>query len=475
MLYSFVFFLILFTVIGALTSLKSKNNNEDYLLASRNIKPSIAALSAVATNNSGYMFIGMIGFTYEFGLSSMWLMIGWIFGDFVASFVVHQKIRIISEKNNILSFSGLISNWGNKNYKILRCYLGLITIIFLGTYAAAQLSAGSKALNVLLGWNYNLGAIIGSIIVVIYCFSGGIRASIVTDVAQSLVMIGAMALLCFVSLSEIGGFEQLHFKMNNISEEFSSVMIPNSSGSILSLILFIVGWFVAGFGVIGQPHIMIRFMSVDNSNNIAKMRIYYYLFFTIFWAMTILVGLMARILIPDINNFDAELALPILSNNLLPQILVGVILAGLFAANISTADSQILSCSAALSRDFSQKDPSYFFTKLSTIIVTIFALLIALLSSKNVFDLVLISWSALSVSFMPLLLLKVFNKNISQIAAILASIVGIFVIIIWRHLGLNNNIYEIVPALVATMIVIVIDGTINKFLAHMRKKPKPVF
>jgi Na+/proline symporter len=141
--YSFAFFLVLFVAIGAASVLKSRGTNRDYLLAGHDVKPWLVALSAVATNNSGYMFVGQIGYTYEVGLSSIWLMVGWIAGDLVASLVIYKKLRVITEERDLLSFGGLLSRWHGTDYGRLRVLVGVITVVFLGTYAAAQLKAGS--------------------------------------------------------------------------------------------------------------------------------------------------------------------------------------------------------------------------------------------------------------------------------------------------------------------------------------------
>ena len=208
MVFSFIAFLLIFTAIGMLSHFKNQHTSIDYLLAGHNIKPWLVALSAVATGNSGYMFVGMIGYTYTVGLSSMWLLVGWVFGDFLASLFIHKKLREVSEKEKAYSFAEALSRWHGNNFQKLRLIAGLITIVFLGTYASVQLNAGSKALHALFGWEYSVGAIIGAIIVVLYCFSGGIRASIWTDAAQSFVMFFSMGLMVFVAINEIGGVKK---------------------------------------------------------------------------------------------------------------------------------------------------------------------------------------------------------------------------------------------------------------------------
>ena len=448
-IYSFLFFLGIFILIGVLSTFKSKKNNEDYFLAGRNVHPIFAGFSAVATSNSGYMFIGMIGYTYTHGLQSVWLMAGWILGDFAVSTFVHKKLRIVAEQNNILSFGGLLSRWqAGCDFKKLRVLVGIITLVFLGVYAAAQFKAGSKALYVLFGWDYSTGAIIGSIIVFLYCLAGGIRASIWTDVAQSVVMIGAMGMLCFISIQEVGGWEQYLAKLDAVSPGFLSLRptglaLDNSIG----VFLFIMGWMFSGLGTVGQPHIMVRFMAVNDPKHMTQTRVYYFLWYIAFNVVTLGVGLAARLILPESGNFDAELALPLMSQEILPAVLMGVVLAGIFSASMSTADSQILSCSAAFTRDIISKKESLLLTKATTGIVTIAALSIALFGSKNVFDLVIIAWAVLAAAFGPLLIVYALGKKVSEVTGIVMMLLGIAAALLWRQLGFEGIMYEAAPGM----------------------------
>lgn len=452
---SFCLFLSLFIGVGLLSALKAEKTKADYLLAGSDVPPWLVALSAVATNNSGYMFIGMIGFTYTTGLSSAWLMIGWIFGDFLASLFIHKKLRVVTSTQEALSFSGILARWNGTEFKKLRFISGLIVLFFLGTYAAAQFKAGSKALHVLFGWDYNTGAIIGAIMVFLYCMAGGIRASIWTDAAQSFVMIIAMSLLLLFGIREVGGLSHFIEQLTMIGPGYLS-LFPESLGlsSPLNAGLFIIGWVFAGLGVVGQPHIMVRFMSMDHSKNMNKVRVYYYSWFIAFYAITIGVGLVARLLIPTSGDFDSELALPIIAGELLSPFFVGLVLAGLFAATMSTADSQILSCSAAITRDILPKErTTYLMTKMATVATTICALIIALYGTENVFGLVLIAWSVLAAAFAPLLFLYSIGEKIREGVAITTMLCGFITTIIWRQLGLNDLIYEIAPGMIAGLII----------------------
>ena len=196
MVLSFICFLTAFTLVGLASSRVSRGTSEDYYLASGSIKPWLVGLSAVATNNSGYMFIGVIGYTYVTGLATVWMMVGWILGDFIASTFVHSRLRAATERSGEVSYAGVLSAWYGRSQPGLQRLIGALSLLFLLAYASAQLVAGSKALHVLLGWPIWAGAVMGAVLVTLYCFAGGIRASIWTDAAQSIVMIVAMALLC---------------------------------------------------------------------------------------------------------------------------------------------------------------------------------------------------------------------------------------------------------------------------------------
>ena len=449
--FSFCLFLLLFTLVGSLSVLKKKNTSIDYLLANQEIKPWLAAISAIATSNSGYMFIGQIGFTYVYGLQSVWLMFGLIFGDFISSLFVHKNIRKKSQELKVVSFANLVSKWHGKNYKYVQLFGGFIILIFLSTYAAAQLNAGSKSMHILFGLDYRLGAIIGGVIVLLYCFSGGIRASIWTDAVQSLVMIIAMFLMVFFGIEKLGGFSSFINQLHEVSPDYMKWFpSTNFSEFYIAPYMFIIGWFFSGLGVIGQPHVMVRFMSIDNTKNIPKTRIYYYTWYTLFYSLTILAAFVARLLIPETNNLDPELALPTLALNLLPEFFVGLVLAGIFAATMSTADSQILACTASITNDLLlNKKNNYFINKLVTLIVTVFVVTIAINDNKNVFNLVLMSWSTLACCFSPLLIVNSLQQKVSEFLSLMMMIIPLVTLLLWRYFGLSEFIYEVAPGIVS--------------------------
>lgn len=461
-IYAFIVFLAIFTVIGILSSRRkaSDDQNLDYLLAGRNVSPLLTALSAAATKYSGYMFIALMGYIYTYGLSAIWLICGFLFGDLVAFYFVHNKVRQQTEKTNALSFADLIARWHGGDYRILRIVIGVFSLVFLCTYAAAQFNAGGKALHVLFGWHYNIGIIIGAALILSYCLTGGLRASIWTDAAQSVVMLLALVILLLAAINAAGSVTTFSENLQTISPTYLSLGVERF-GSVGATALFAFGWLFNGLGVAGQPHVMIRFMALDQPKNMFKTGFYYFTWSTLFLSLVLVVGLATRLYISNSENFDAELALPMLAKTLLPNIAVGVIMGGIFAAIMSTTDSQILSCSAVLSEDFKLGTGRHA-KALMTLGVTLVALAISLFAGASVFTLVILAWSALASSIGPLVLVHAIGKRPPEWLALLMMATGLITILVWRGLGLNAQVYEALPGIMAALAVFAVGSLVGK-------------
>ena len=443
---SFGFWLILFVGVGLASAVKKESSTSDYLLANRAVSPWLVALSAVATANSGFMFIGLIGETYSQGLSAMWVMVGWVLGDYLMwSLRIPDKIRETSEKRNALTMPTFIGG-GLKRNRIIINFCAVLILLFLGLYAAAQLNAGSKALAALFDWEPSIGAFVGAIMVVIYCFAGGIRASIWTDAFQSIVMFVAMSLLCIVSLSELGGVSGMWSALEKIDPQLTDLFPQDVPGGAF---LFMLGWLFAGAGVVGQPHIMVRTMAIDSPLNMGKARKVYVLWNAGFAALAILAGLAARAYLEPSSVTDAEQALPILAQQLLPDVLVGLVLAGVFAATMSTADSQILTCSSAITQDLiPQLGKSYSASKVCTVGITAAVLAIAL-GGGSVFELIVLAWSVLAASLGPLVIIRALSKPLNGSLALAMVIAGLVTVLIWRFvLGWTGYVYDACPGMI---------------------------
>lgn len=455
---SFLVCLAVFTGVGMLSMRAARSTTEDYLVASRDVPAWLTALSSVATNNSGFMFIGLLGFTYRFGVQAVWLQAGWVVGDIVAWVWIHRRVREVSGEVGASSVPTLLATYpGGGASRLVAVVAGLLTFVFLGGYAAAQLNAGGTALHVLFGWDLSAGAVIGAGVVVAYCFAGGLRASIWTDAAQASVMLIAMAVLLGYAAVEVGGPVALADALRAADPALVQ-WVPELQ---LGLGLYLLGFVAGGLGAIGQPHILIRSMAIRSAADIPRARRVYFAWYVPFSIAAVAAGLYARVLLPDLiagvpaaeTAHAAEQALPRLAVALLPDVMIGVLLAGIFAATMSTADSQILSCSAAITQDVvpQWRRDSYLTGKLATLSVTALALTIALYADDNVFALVLGAWSALGSTLGPLLVLRVFRRHVPAGLAVAMMAVGLTTVTLWDRSGYAGAVFKLLPGMLAPL------------------------
>lgn len=464
---SFIFCLILFVFVGAASMWKKSDDNEDYLVAGRNVPPWLAALSAAATNNSGFMFIGLIGFAYVYGVEAVWLHSGWVSADVLAWIFVHKRLNRRSGALGAKSVPGILATGDDGMLsRPIALVAGLMTFVLLGAYAGAQLKAGSTTMYVLFDWDMRLGAVLGAAIVLIYSFSGGLRASIWTDAAQSFVMVISMSSIMYVCWSTVGSPMELFSELRAIDP---TLVDWTPDGLQFGLGLYLLGWFFGGLGILGQPHILIRIMSIETPEKVPEARRFYFAWYIPFSIATLLVGLYSRVLLPDIASMvdaqgivdPAELALPIMSMEFLPDILTGLTLAAIFAATMSTADSQIISCSAAVTQDIRPSwTENYTASKIATVTVTLSALAMAIFAGEGVFSLVLSAWSILGAAFGPILLIRVFGLALDWRLAIGMMVAGTITVILWSGSLYAGDIFKLLPGMLVPSVLYVVSQPI---------------
>lgn len=439
---SFFLFFILMMLVGLLASLKAEANTDDYLLAGRNVGAFPMALSAAASKISGFMFIGMLGYVYVQGFSSVWFLITWIFSDWLIWKVFYKSIREISEKENISTITSFcITDTKSNTGKYFLRFLALVIIIFMGVYAAAQLSAGAKALEAVLEMNYSLSVIIAAVLIALYCFSGGIRASIWTDSVQAIIMLAAILCLAFVAVNSIGGFNNIKIAL---AEQGANLVEWIPRDLKFGFLIFILGRVANGFALLGQPHIVVRSMLIRDLESFKLAEKVYFMYYIVFCAAMFLVALSARVILPDLINSDPEMALLELSKSQLPNYLIGLILAGVFSSTISTADSQILSCTASITQDlFTKFKNNYWFNKIVTLLILVFVTVLALISNESVFSLTMFGWVSLGVVFAPLIFLRVFKYSLTNISSIFICFISLTVALIWSKSSWHSSLNEV--------------------------------
>jgi len=341
--------------------------------------------------------------------------------------------------------------------------------VFLGTFAGAQLQASSTALHALFEWDMAVGVLIGTAIVILYSFAGGIRADIWTDAAQSFIMLATMILILAVAANEIGGIEALSANLSR-QDETLLAWVPQDLGWILGF--YLLSLFFNGLGVVGQPHVMTRFFALESAEKIPRTGFWYFSWYLPFALASLAVGLYTRALMPELPALEVaqqmdeptELALPLITMRLLPDVFVGVSLAGLFAATISTADSQIIVCSGAITQDINPlSNDSYLASKLGTFAVTSLALSLALFAPEGVFGLVLIAWSAMGASLGSVLVLRVFGCPLSLPTAYAMMAAGIVAVTLWHLSPWNEIVFEMLPGTAAAFAVYAIARVVQWF------------
>ena len=448
---SFLLFMCAFAGIGLASMWVKEDTTDDYLVAGRGMNPALAALSAVSTWNSGYMFIGFIGFTYTMGYSIIWIGLGSMIGQIVAWIWLYKFIQQSANERGVRSLSSLVSNvTGSPEAKLA----AVLSVLFLAVYAAAQLTSGGKALYVMLGWSEVIGILIGFVLVVAYCYAGGIRASIWTDAAQSSVMIIGSSLLCYVAMQEVGGISGLHEGLESQNANLTSI-VPADLNFGVSLWIF--AFFLGGLSVAGQPQVVTRVMTLATDQDRKTAMLWFFAWQTPFLLIMVIIGLASRVVFTG-TDFDPELGLPMLAMETLGPFWVGLILASIFAATMSTADSQVLACTAAFTDDvMPQISQDHKKTKVVTLVIAAFATAISIFGlyvpgGDSVFALVVLAVYGLGSIFVPILIIRWAGYEPDTNHTMAMMLAALFTVILWSVSGFGDDIFPSVPGMGAAFI-----------------------
>ncbi len=424
----------IFAGVGLASMKVKEDTTDDYLVAGRGMHPALAALSAVSTWNSGYMFIGFVGFTYMNGYSVIWLGLVSTLGQVLAWMWLYKFIQKEGNERGVRSLSSLVAEKAGAPEAKLAAVL---SVLFLSVYAAAQLTSGGKALFVMMGWPEMVGILIGFVLVVAYCYAGGIRASIWTDAAQSCVMILGSVILCWIALGEVGGFSGLNSSLEAESSNLTSWFPPDL---MFGVSLWAFAFFLGGLGVAGQPQVVSRIMTLGSDRDRKQAMIWFFVWQTPFVFLMFLIGLASRVLFTA-GDFDAELGLPELAMETMPAIGVGMILASIFAATMSTADSQVLACTAAITDDIKPEwSQDHKTTKKVTLAVALFATMISIgglyiPGGDSVFLLVVLAVYGLGGIFVPLLTIRWMGYKPDTTHSLVMMVSAFVGVIGWIALG----------------------------------------
>lgn len=444
----FILYLAFLLGVGVWT-FKFNKTQEDYLLAGRKLGPWVTAFSERASGESAWLLLALPGAAITIGLSESWAVIGIIFGIIASWFLIAERLREETEKYDALTIPEYLHRKFNDSSNIIRLFSSVIIAFFFLFYVSAQFHASGKVLNSLFDLDPITGISIGAAIIIIYTLMGGFYAVAWTDLLQGILMVGTLVIL------PIAGYIELSESGVTISDSLAvaNSVFKNNNGSFFggkdgfAALITALGGLSWGLGYLGQPHLVIRYMAIRSSKDVKVARK-----IAIAWALpgitgAFLVGLVALVYFgPEyFLTVDPEQSMPILAKSLLHPVLAGLFISGAVAAMMSTADSQLLVSTSAVTEDFYHqylgKDLSQeVLVKLSRIMIVVLGLAaygIAIFSEiqgKKIFGVVSYAWSGLGSAFGPALVMALWWKKTTRKGIIAGLLVGFLTTIIWANI-----------------------------------------
>ena len=443
----FIVYLLFLLMIGLFTYNFSKTQ-EDYFLAGRKLGPWITAFSERASGESAWLLLALPGAAITIGMGEVWAVIGIIIGIIASWFLIAERLRIETEKYNALTIPQYLHKKYDDKSNIIRLFSSIIIAFFFLFYVSAQFHASGKVLHSLFDLSPTTGISVGAIVIIIYTLMGGFFAVAWTDLIQGILMIGTLVILPIAGYFELRDTNISVFnELENAHLTFSNYNYDIFSGKQgLAAFVMALGGLSWGLGYLGQPHLVIRYMAIRSSSDVSIARK-----IAICWAIpgitgAFFVGICALFIFgPEYFQMnDPEQAMPLLAKNLLHPILAGLFISGAVAAMMSTADSQLLVSTSAITEDlihqYLQKDFSdrmlVLISRFMIVLLGIIAYGIAIYSElvgRNIFNVVSYAWSGLGSAFGPVLVMTLWWKKTTRRGIIAGLLTGFLTTIIWSN------------------------------------------
>lgn len=487
----FCCYLLVMVGIGVYFFRKNKNIS-DYVLGGRSLNPWVAAMSAQASDMSGWLLMGLPGLAYVLfagTTEAIWTAIGLAVGTYLNWLIVAKRLRkYTAVSGNSITLPEFFQNRFRDTSGLIKGISAIFILIFFLFYTASMFQAGAKLFQTVFGLDYTLALLIGVVIIVSYTFLGGFLAVCWTDTIQGVLMFIALVVTPIIAFVTLGGGAEVGAKLSALaSSEFSFLPVAEGGGINVMLLVSALAW---GLGYFGQPHILPRFMGIKHPNQIRPARIIATSWVVITLAAAVIVGILGSALLPGLT--DSETVFISLSTQLFPPVIAGILLTAILAAIMSTADSQLLVTSSAISNDLYggliKKGKEVKPKKLlwiSRITVVVVAVLAALLVAfpdappdsimgrvtASVFDLVSFAWGGFGAAFGPIVLFSLFWRRTTKWGALFGIIAGGVTCAIWWLLqGGIFEIYEIIPGFIVSSLVIVVVSLLTKVPAEVEQE-----
>lgn len=478
-----VIYLAAMVAIGAVYSKKNKNT-DDFYLGGRKLGPLVTAMSAEASDMSSYLLMGLPGLAVVYGIAeASWTAIGLAVGTYVNWLLVAKRIRLYSHKINAVTIPEFFAKRFHDNAKVLSLIAALIIIIFFVPYTASGFSACGKLFSSLFGVDYQIAMIISAVVIVLYTTLGGFSAASTTDLIQSIVMTVALFVVVGFGVSQAGGVHAVLENASQLPAYFSLTSTGDGAGGTTPYGgLTIVSTLAWGLGYFGMPHILLRFMAIEDSKKLKTSRRIASVWVVISMAVAIFIGTVGVGMIGAgvlDGGFDGERVIIEISKllstyGIFPALVAGVILSGILAATMSTADSQLLAASSSASQDIfisffkvklSQKK-AMLIARASVVLISVIGVIIALDENSSIFRVVSFAWAGFGAAFGPLVLFSLFWKRTNKAGAVAGMVTGGAMVFIWKYviakLSPVLNIYELLPAFILSSLAIVAVSLLTK-------------
>ena len=477
---AFVVYALVMLGIGIMSYRKSKSMN-DYFIGGRQLGSWTTAISAQASDMSGWLLMGLPGAIFLNGLTESWIAIGLFIGTYLNWKLLASRLRKMSyAAGDAITIPEYFQKRFFTQKPVIRFACAAIIFVFFLVYTASAFSGGAKLFKYLFGTDYTLSLTIGAVIIISYTFLGGFFAVCSTDVIQGLLMFAALVIVpvvCIIRTPDVSAVQFLNTDGEVISNYLN--LFQNKDGGIAwSTIVSGLAW---GLGYFGMPHILIRFMAIKSSDLIKKSRIIATVWVFITLVAAVLVGIFGYIFLHSAGNEELLDSFMFLSSNLLPGIIAGIVLAAILAAIMSTADSQLLVTASSVTNDmfnlFNKKasDKTLMWISRGTVIVvSIIAYIIALDENSSVMGLVSYAWAGLGAAFGPAMLLSLFWKRMTMSGAVAGILTGGASVVIWEMvpmipgadgfvtLSVGTGVYSLLPAFFLALVAIVVVSLCTK-------------
>ena len=467
---AFIIFLItlfLPVFIGILTLRKTKTQS-DFFIGGRAMDKIVVALSAVSSGRSSWLVLGVSGMAYTLGTGAVWAVVGYITAEMFQFIYIGRKLRSETEKMESLTLLDFFESKFNDKKHIIRITGAVIIAIFLTSYVAAQFNGGAKALSTGLGIPLLWALVISGALVLLYMVLGGFIAVSYNDVVRAVILLIGLVLFPAYGLIKIGGFKA----MFNILEALNPALIDPFSLS-LGVILGFIG---IGLGSPGQPHIVVRYMSINDPEKLRFSAVIGTIWNVILGWGAVFIGLLGRAVVPIIDKLpdeDPETIYLILASDYFGPVLYGLIIGGIFAAILSTADSQLLVVASTFVRDIYEKilrknqvlpeNKKLILSRSVVFFSGLLALIMAYLAQEQVFWLVLFAWGGLGASFGTALILSLYWERTNVWGIVAGMITGTVVTMVWKiFLEPVTGLYELIPAFFCSAFAVILFSLIKE-------------